>query len=285
MRFGNSGQAVKDLQLMLNKLGYFLVADGQFGAHTEAAVMKFQKDKGLLVDGICGPKTLAAIGVLSPPLPHAPLPPNSHSGLAKGFDVSHYQKLVNWSMAKASGYDFAFLKCSEGASIRDDVFQKNWSEIGRVGMIRGAYHFFRCAYDGMSQADFVLSIVGKQRPEDLPITCDFEVLDGVNPQTAVLRLIAFMDKIKSATGKTPILYTMPNMMSQIGHAAQLAAYPLWLAAPGHTLGNEAVPSPWAKITFLQTSFTGYVPGVQGADDTDIFNGTTDELKAFAMEGS
>ncbi|MFB2935750.1 peptidoglycan-binding protein [Aerosakkonemataceae cyanobacterium BLCC-F154] len=46
-----------DLQDILNCLGYSLVADGIFGANTEAAVKKFQKDYGLMVDSIVGAKT------------------------------------------------------------------------------------------------------------------------------------------------------------------------------------------------------------------------------------
>lgn len=50
------------MQNALNKLGYGLVADGIFGAKTEAAVKDFQKKNKLDVDGIVGPKTWAALG-------------------------------------------------------------------------------------------------------------------------------------------------------------------------------------------------------------------------------
>ena len=64
LRKGSKGEAVKDLQTMLLKLGYDLGPcgiDGDFGKCTDAAVRKFQKDQGLAVDGICGPKTQAAL--------------------------------------------------------------------------------------------------------------------------------------------------------------------------------------------------------------------------------
>ncbi|HRX22041.1 MAG TPA: peptidoglycan-binding protein [Syntrophomonadaceae bacterium] len=58
LQLGMEGSDVKEVQLMLKKLGYYkFKADGQFGLLTEAAVKKFQTDNGLIVDGIVGPQT------------------------------------------------------------------------------------------------------------------------------------------------------------------------------------------------------------------------------------
>jgi hypothetical protein len=56
LRRGARGEAVKLLQRELQ-----LAADGLFGAITEAALRVYQSDHGLLGDGICGPKTWAAL--------------------------------------------------------------------------------------------------------------------------------------------------------------------------------------------------------------------------------
>ena len=57
IRQGDSGGAVKILQVGLNAFGYALVSDGIFGPATDNAVRRFQSEHGLAVDGIVGPQT------------------------------------------------------------------------------------------------------------------------------------------------------------------------------------------------------------------------------------
>lgn len=61
LRYGSSGSDVKKLQEELNKNGYNLSVDGQFGSKTQSAVQSYQKSKGLTVDGIVGTKTWGAL--------------------------------------------------------------------------------------------------------------------------------------------------------------------------------------------------------------------------------
>ena len=61
LKLGSSGDDVKALQDKLNKLGYGLAADGDFGPKTESAVKDFQSKNGLTVDGVAGPCTLKAL--------------------------------------------------------------------------------------------------------------------------------------------------------------------------------------------------------------------------------
>lgn len=72
LRKGDKGEAVKDLQEALNKLGYDCgSSDGIFGTKTKDAVERFQKALGLSVDGIVGRNTWkaldAATGAVQPP--------------------------------------------------------------------------------------------------------------------------------------------------------------------------------------------------------------------------
>jgi peptidoglycan hydrolase-like protein with peptidoglycan-binding domain len=47
--------------MQLIRIGYPIVPDGDFGLQTEHAVKLFQSQFGLVVDGIVGPLTAAAI--------------------------------------------------------------------------------------------------------------------------------------------------------------------------------------------------------------------------------
>ncbi|MEA2841212.1 MAG: hypothetical protein QOF41_2542 [Methylobacteriaceae bacterium] len=57
LRRGARGDDVKDLQTKLN----IDPADGIFGSHTEAAMREFQRQHGIVPDGIVGPKSWAVL--------------------------------------------------------------------------------------------------------------------------------------------------------------------------------------------------------------------------------
>lgn len=61
LKKGCKGEYVKKLQQSLCSLGYTVVCDGIFGQETLAAVKEFQCTNGLVVDGIVGAKTWAAL--------------------------------------------------------------------------------------------------------------------------------------------------------------------------------------------------------------------------------
>ena len=62
LSYGMVGGDVRELQDSLNSRGYYVgYADGVFGIKTKNGVASFQKDRGLIVDGIVGPQTLASL--------------------------------------------------------------------------------------------------------------------------------------------------------------------------------------------------------------------------------
>ena len=77
LRKGSKGQAVKELQEKLNKLGYGLTVDGDFGSKTESAVISFQKKYKLKIDGIVGNETRNALDSAIKTLTAKPTQPSS----------------------------------------------------------------------------------------------------------------------------------------------------------------------------------------------------------------
>ncbi|MGA7777634.1 MAG: peptidoglycan-binding protein [Paraburkholderia sp.] len=62
---GDNGGDIETLQQALTKHGFSPGAiDGMYGQGTVAAVIAFQKSEGLLPDGVAGPRTLSALGIV-----------------------------------------------------------------------------------------------------------------------------------------------------------------------------------------------------------------------------
>ena len=64
---GASGETVRTIQTKLKRWGYYSGSvDGIYGSATVEAVKSFQRKNGLTADGVCGKKTLAALGITTP---------------------------------------------------------------------------------------------------------------------------------------------------------------------------------------------------------------------------
>lgn len=71
-KYGSSGAEVRAIQQALKDRGLFNTnVTGYYGEITREAVKKFQRQKGLTVDGIAGPVTLRALGISIGSIPAA----------------------------------------------------------------------------------------------------------------------------------------------------------------------------------------------------------------------
>ena len=65
-KYGSRGNEVTQIQSKLKRWGYYNgKVDGIYGSQTQSAVKYFQRKNGLTVDGIAGPATLKAMGIMS----------------------------------------------------------------------------------------------------------------------------------------------------------------------------------------------------------------------------
>lgn len=195
-----------------------------------------------------------------------------------GIDVSTYQGDVNWATVASQGVFYGFAKATEGATSSDDKFARNWAGMRSVGIVRGAYHFFRPGRDPAQQADNFLKTVQTIEEFDLPAVLDLEINDGQSTGVVLDRALKWLQIVEAKTGRKPILYTYPVFWEdKLGNSKQFADYPLWIANFG-TPGQPYVPSAWSRWAFHQYSESGTLRGIDGNVDLNQFNGDLDGLQ-------
>ena len=98
--------------------------------------------------------------------------------LAKGIDVSAWQKEIDWDKVKASGVQFAIIRCGYGSDIvsqDDKYFQRNIAECERIGMPYGIYlySYADSVEKAKSEAEHTLRLIKGHAPS-YPIYYDLE---------------------------------------------------------------------------------------------------------------
>jgi GH25 family lysozyme M1 (1,4-beta-N-acetylmuramidase) len=203
----------------------------------------------------------------------------------QGIDVSYYEDSVDWAAVHAAGIEFAFIRVTDGTTYLDPKFAAYWAGARAAGVIRGAYQFFRPAEDPIAQADLLLDRMGPLEPGDLPPVIDVEVSGGLAKPDVAAAVRAWVEHVTARLGRPPIVYAGLYSWPELTGAANVTTSPLWVAQYTSALCPD-IPSPWTRWRFWQHTSTGHVDGIPGeALDRDRFNGTLDDLRAFAAPGS
>lgn len=200
---------------------------------------------------------------------------------------------LNWAAVQgAGGASFAFVKATEGATYLNTYFASDFASVQNGGMIRGAYHFARpsgttnvaITADAIAEANFFVSTAGTLTARgDLPPVLDMEVAGSLNPAQLSLWTHAWLDRAKSLTGRTPIVYTYGYFWTKkMGNSAGFAAYPLWLA--GYSTTKPVIVGGWETYAFWQYANKAPLAGASRALDMSVFNGTQTQLRAMANYG-
>lgn len=135
---GSKGDVVKQIQQRLKNWGYYTGAvDGSYGTKTVEAVKYFQRKNGLTVDGICGTRTLAAIGIY--------VPASSNASSTYSQDMELLARLIS---AEARGEPYSG-QVAVGAVVLNRVKHPSFpNSLSNVIYQNGA---FTCMTDGQWQ--------------------------------------------------------------------------------------------------------------------------------------
>ncbi len=220
----------------------------------------------------------------------------------EGLDVYAGTGAIDWAQVHDSGRGFAFIKATQGDYNMQSTFVANWGNSLANGVRRSAYHFFDGTIDGVAQAQAFLAEVelgGGMQVGDLPAMLDIECPTSstqanaqancehagdsgwVASATLQQRIFDWLDTVKAATGRAPIIYSYPSWFAAVGLTdARLADYPLFIASYNSC---ATIPQPWTDAVFWQYSATGTVPGVTGNADVDRFFGSAADLDGFTIQ--
>ena len=193
----------------------------------------------------------------------------------QGIDVSEFQGTIDWGAVHRAGKQFAIIRVADGTYL-DPKFSRNWAGARSAGVIRGVYQFFHPGRDPVVQADFLLAHMGTLLPTDLPPMLDLEVTDGVPPAHVTASVHEWINRIESRLHRHPLIYTGLYFFNDNVRSNDFRSYDLVVAQYGPRCPN--LPTPWTQWFMWQYSSTGRVGGISGNVDTDLYNGSLDDLR-------
>jgi GH25 family lysozyme M1 (1,4-beta-N-acetylmuramidase) len=199
----------------------------------------------------------------------------------EGIDVSYHDGSIDWSRVRADGIDFAFIRASDGLDYIDNKFDANWAGARGAGVIRGAYQFFRPSQDPIAQADLVLERMGPLQDGDLPPVLDVETSSGLPADEVIAGVRVWIDYMTDVLGRPPIIYAGLYSWEELTGNADMTESPLWVAQ-WTTASCPNIPSPWQTWMFWQYSEDGWVDGIGETVDVDRYDGSREDLLAFAI---
>jgi lysozyme len=197
----------------------------------------------------------------------------------QGIDLSHYQAKINWSSVANEGISFAFVKATEGRQHLDKKYCENWQEMKRVGIKRGAYHYFRPRIPAKEQARNFMNVVDMQYG-DLPPVIDVEEDEGMSREEVIAGVKTWVEQIEIEYSIRPIIYTSYKFYNKF-IAGEFDKYPIWIAMYGDT------PPRLGKVqwSFWQYGNRGTLNGIEGYVDLNVFKGTKEDLEKLCLSGA
>lgn len=181
--------------------------------------------------------------------------------MANGIDVySAYQTVHNWRSVRNAGYEFCYVKLSDGVSPRNEAGYIGGGK--RAGIKMGGYHYAQFG-NATTQANYFINRCERYGALDLAPALDLEAPFVAN-QTAINFAVEFCRQVKRR-GHRPCLYANNSMMKTV-RGPVLAAVPdtiIWVARYG--------ANPSVGWSVWQHSQSGHVPGIS-ASSVDLNTG-------------
>lgn len=195
-----------------------------------------------------------------------------------GIDVSHYQRHIDWGRVAEQDIRFVFVKASEGASLRDSFFDRNWRAAKSAGILRGAYHFFRPKVAADEQAANFMGTHDPAEGDLLPVL-DVEVTDGVDAEQLRRGVTEWLSLVEESYRAKPLIYTNQQFYNRY-LADHFPHYPIWIAR--YSRWQEPFLRRGRGWHFWQYGNKGRLEGINGPVDLNVFHGDEKELDQYLV---
>ena len=117
----------------------------------------------------------------------------------KGIDLSHWNQVNDWDAIRKAGFEFCFIKATEGTYFLDNTYKARKDKVRKAGMLLGAYHFAG-ATDPVKEADWFLENVGDLQSGEIVIL-DYETHKLADPASWSLK---WLTRVEEKLGFKPI---------------------------------------------------------------------------------
>lgn len=204
--------------------------------------------------------------------------------LKKGIDVSRHQGRINWAQVKASGIEFAIIRCGYGNDLAgqdDKLWEYNVSECERLGIPYGVYiySYAKTIAEAESEANHVLRLLKGHVPS-YPIYYDMEDDSTIPVGNRMLGNMAktFCDKI-SAAGYRPGIYANKNWWNTYLTSSVFnnSSWSKWVAQYNYRCDYQGAYDMW------QCTSSGYVKGVDGKVDLNFWMTKTQDVDPIQVD--
>lgn len=194
-----------------------------------------------------------------------------------GIDISHYQGDISWErIAKNKKIKFVYIKATEGNDYEDNRFEANWVEASKIGIYKGAYHYFTTKSSGIKQAENFIETVPVESG-CLPPVIDIEE-DGVEKDVFKKNLIDYINMIEEKYQQKPVLYVVYPLYEEY-IKGDFDEYPIWI----RDIVKPPKLSEGRQWSFWQYSNRGRISGENVYYDLNVFYGSIIELKKLLSE--
>lgn len=196
-----------------------------------------------------------------------------NDGQSAGIDVSAHQGRIDWGQVRASGIEFAMIRCgfrgqTAGAIYEDAYFKTNISNAVKNGVKVGIYFYSTAVNEteALEEAAWVVETI-KRYSITYPVAYDFEDFGryrcaGVSGSQATSNAITFLSYV-SSKGYQPMMYANKNDISSRFERGRLSGYKFWLAHYTSATNYTGSYQMW------QYTSSGSVPGISGRVDMNV----------------